>query len=84
MVGVIFGEALTVTWSFNKNIGGRVECQQNEEIITVVEVRNNIHYKIKELPMDVRGSPMLAGDPSCATPASVTNIPYETRNFYQF
>jgi ribonuclease G len=44
-----------------------VECQHNGEITTLVEVRNNLLYKIKELPMDVCGSPMLAGDPSCAT-----------------
>ena len=84
MVGVIFGEALTVTWSFNKNIGGRVECQHNQAITTLVEVRNNLHYKVNELPMGVRGSPMLAGDPSCVTPASLTSIRYETRNFHQF
>ena len=68
MVGVIFGEALIVSWSLNKNIEGRLECQPNEEITTLVEVRNNLLYKVKELPMDVCGSPMLAGDPACATP----------------
>jgi hypothetical protein len=84
MAGVMFKEALTVSWSFNKNIGGGVECQHNQEITTLVEVRNNLLYKVKELPMDVCGSPMLAGDPSCATPASLTSIPYETGNFHQF
>jgi hypothetical protein len=67
-----------------KNIGGGVECQHDEDSITLVEVRNNLHYKVKELPMDVCGSPMLAGDPSCVAPASLTSIPYETRNFHQF
>jgi hypothetical protein len=80
MAGVLF----TVSLSLNKNIGGRVECQHNEQITTLVEVRDNLNYKVTELPTDVRGSPMLAGDPACATPASHTNIPYETRNFYQF
>lgn len=42
-----------------------MECQHDEEITTLVEVGNNLHYKVTELPMDVRGSPMLAGDPSC-------------------
>jgi hypothetical protein len=64
----MFREALTVSLPLNKNIGGRVECQHNEEITTLVEVRDNLHYKVTELPMDVRGSPMLAGDPACATP----------------
>jgi hypothetical protein len=53
MAGVMFKEALTVSWSFNKNIGGGVECQPNEEITTLVEVRNNLHYKVKELLMNV-------------------------------
>lgn len=43
-----------------------MECQHNQEITTLVEVRNNLHYKVTELPMNVRGSPILAGDPSCA------------------
>jgi hypothetical protein len=88
MAGVMLKEALTVSWSLTKNIGGGVECQPNEDInediTTLVEVRNNLLYKIKELPMDVCGSPMLAGDPSCATPASLTSIPYETGDFHQF
>jgi hypothetical protein len=84
MAGVMFKEALTVYWSLSKNIGGRVECQHNQEITTLVELRNNLLYKVRKLPMDVCGSPMLAGDPSCATPASLTSIPYETGNFHQF
>lgn len=50
---------------FPENIGGRAECQHNRRITTLVEVRNNLNYKVNKLPTDVCGSPMLAGDPSC-------------------
>jgi len=46
MAGVLF----TVSLSSNKNIGGRVECQHNEQITTLVEVRDNLNYKVTELP----------------------------------
>jgi hypothetical protein len=54
-----------------KNIGGGAECQHDEDGITLVEVRNNLHYKVKELPMDVYGSPILAGDPPLYCPCLV-------------